>query len=199
MELVLQPCPGREADLKPYLLLNIAPPPHLAQPGGGYSAHPTVHLEKQLSREPSVHPQSQASGLLPWETCWAVLPDSGPQPKSHVSLWACSTTYPGREAGSWPYLLQSRAFSPTCPGSLTRTPRGLCGPPYSPACSGTKAERPACDSAHLQSWASGPVWPGSSADIFFWFGSPASDPYQPWSLLPNPAWPGKQIWNPFYA
>lgn len=46
------------------------------------------------------------------------------------------------------------ASRPSQPGSLIRTSGNLHNLSYSPACDGIHA-----DAIHLQSWASGPIWP----------------------------------------
>lgn len=56
-----------------------------------------------------------------------------------------------------------------------------------PACSGIQTEIQASGYSHLQSWASGPVWPGSLVDSAAWFGFPAHGPYQQWSPSYGPS------------
>lgn len=63
------------------------------------------------------------------------------------------------------------------------------------ACKSVQAEILASFSAHLQSQAGGPVWPGSSAGSSGGFGSSANGPYWPWSPLYDPTWAEKQVWR----
>lgn len=52
---------------------------------------------------------------------------------------------------------------------------------------------PASNSGHLQSWASGPFWLGSSVGSSTWFGPTINGPDWKWSLFYHPAHEGKQI------
>lgn len=52
---------------------------------------------------------------------------------------------------------------------------------HTPDCGGTQAEIPASSSAQLQSWAGGPIWPGSFIGSSAWFRSPGNWLYHLWS------------------
>lgn len=118
---------------------------------------PTV-LPEQSAQPAALSTQSQAfSG----RERRAVPCDSGPQPMSCASLGACSASPPRQGSGFVALPITDYSLQPYPARKNNQSTWELHSPSYIPAYNGTQGETPASGSPHLQSQASGPIWPGS--------------------------------------